>query len=89
MQSNSSLVIGCFCGLGQERVGYRASSDKPAGEWDRIAKEMTEKFEETSQPMFHCAEPFLKGDLKSKNGKETIHCQSTTQTKTFFFALCW
>ena len=39
--------------------------------------------------MFECAEPFLKGDLKPKKGKETIHFQSTTQTKTIIIAIIW
>ena len=42
---------------------------------------MTQKFE-ASQPIFYCAEPLLKGDVKSKKGKETTHFQCTTQTKT-------
>ena len=63
-----------FCGLGQEREWCRTSSD--------IARKITQKFEEASHPTFYCAEPFLKGDLKSKKGKETIHFQSTTRTKT-------
>ena len=54
----------------------RTSSDKPAGEWDRIARKTTQKFDKASHPIFYCAEPFLKLDLKSKKGKSTI------QTKT-------
>ena len=42
---------------------------------------LTPKFEEASHTFFY-AEPFSKGDLKSKKGNQTIHCQSTTQTKT-------
>ena len=48
---------------------------------------MTQKFEETAHPIFCCSEPPLKGDLKSKKGKETIHCQSTTQTHTIIFRI--
>ena len=34
----------CFCGLGQEReCGYRASWDKPAGEWNQIARKMSQR----------------------------------------------
>ena len=43
---------------------------------------MTQEFEEAPHPIFYCAEPFLKGDLKSKKARDTIHSQSTTQTKT-------
>ena len=42
---------------------------------------MTQKFEEASHPQFDGAEPLLKGDLKSKEGKQTIHFHSTTPTK--------
>ena len=72
----------CFCGHGQETVWYRSSSDKPAGPWDHTARKMTQKIEEASHPIFHCAEPFLQGDLKSKKGMQTIPFQSTTQTTT-------
>ena len=58
------------------------SSDQPAGEWNRVARKMTQRFEETPHPIFCCAELFLKGDLKSKKGKKTIHFQSTSPTKT-------
>ena len=61
-----------FCGFGQERVWYRTSSDTPTGEWDRIASKMTQKFEEASHPIFHYAEPLLKGDVKSNEGKAII-----------------
>ena len=63
----------CFCGLGQERVWHRTSSDTPTRKRDRIARKMTQKFEDASHPIFYCAEPFWKGDFKSKKGKETIH----------------
>ena len=33
--------------------------------------------------MISCDDSFLNADLKSKNDKETIHLQSTTQTKLF------
>ena len=36
---------------------------------------MTCNFEEPPHPIFYCAEPFLKGDLKSKKGKQTKHFQ--------------
>ena len=72
----------CSCGPGHERVWYRASWDKPAGEWDRIAMKMTQMFEEALHPILCCAEPFLKADLKSKKGKATTHFQSTSPTMT-------
>ena len=50
---------------------------------------MTQKFEEASQSIFNRAEIFSKGDLKSKMGKQTIHFQSTTQTKKSLFILFW
>ena len=33
---------------------------------------MTQEFEEAPHPIFYCAEPFLKGDLKSKKARDTI-----------------
>ena len=59
----------CFCGFGEERVWYCASSDKPSGARDRIAGNMTQKFAEASHPIFSFAEPFVKRDLKSKEDK--------------------
>ena len=35
---------------------------------------------EASRPIFHCAELFSKGDLKSKRSKETVLFESTTDT---------
>ena len=55
----------------------RTSSDKPAGEWDRIARKTTQKFDKASHPIFYCAEPFLELDLKSKKGKSTIQTKTT------------
>ena len=43
---------------------------------------MTQKIEEASHPIFYCAEPLLKRDVKSMKGKGTFHLQSLTQTKT-------
>ena len=54
-------------------VWYRTSLDKPAGECYRIAWKMTQKFEEASHPIFHCAEPFLKGDLQIRGGQGDNH----------------
>ena len=34
-------------------------------------QKMTQKVEEGSQPIFYCDEPFSKGDLTSKEGKQT------------------
>ena len=61
----------CFCGPGQEKVRYRTCPNTANGAWDRIARKMTQKFEESPHPKFYCAEPFLKGDLKFKQGKQT------------------
>ena len=71
------LGHGCFCGAGQESVCVcgRTSSNKPAGDWNRIARKMTQKLEETSHPIFYCAESFLKPDLKSKKGTNTTQTQ--------------
>ena len=58
----------CFCGLGHERVApYERRST-------------TRKMKEESEASYNKklgAEPFLKGDLKSKKCKETIHSQRT------------
>ena len=74
----------CFCGPGQEEYGI-ACSNKPNGAWDRIARETTQIFEEASHPIFHCAELFSTGDVMSKRSRQTVHFQSTTQTKTIIF----
>ena len=52
--------------------------DKPAGEWDRIARKVTQQFEETSLPICCCLDPVSKGDLKSKKDKQNYHSQRTT-----------
>ena len=72
-----------FCGPGPQRVGYRSCSNKPNGAWKRIVRRMTQIFEETAHQVcfFFKAELFSKGDVKSKEGKQTIHFRSTTQTK--------
>ena len=70
MQSNCSWVIVFSVDLDKKECGtVRARTN-------RIARKMTQKFEEASHPIFCCAEPFLKRDLKSKKGKETIHFES-------------
>ena len=68
----------CFCGFGRDSGTVRARTHQ-AGEWDRISWKM--KFEGTSHPTSYFDESNLKGDLKSQTGKETIHVQSTTDTK--------
>ena len=50
---------------------------------EQIKRSIPQKFKEASHPKFDCGELFLKGDLKSKKGRQTIHFQRTTQTKTF------
>ena len=72
MQINFSLVIGLSVELDEKEYGYRARSDQPAGERDRIGRKMTQKFEKTTHQVIYCAEPLVKGDLKSKKGMETI-----------------
>ena len=45
----------CFKGPGHEKGWYRSCSNKPSGTWDRIARKMTQIFEETShQNIFLC-----------------------------------
>ena len=41
-----------------------------------------QKFEEASHAIFYCADAIHEGHLKSKKGKQTIHLQRATQTKT-------
>ena len=71
----------CFCGPGQHKVWCRSCPHKPNGAWDHIARKMAQTFEKAPRTLY-CAEPFSKGDVKSKKGRETIHFQSTAQTKT-------
>ena len=80
-KATSRLGHWCFCGFGQEKVWCRASSDKPAGEWDRFARKMIQKFEEATQPT-PTFESRSTEDPKSKKDKGTAHCQFTTQTWT-------
>ena len=79
----------CFCGPRKARVWCWTSSGTPAREWDRTTRKMTQKSEEASHPIFSCADPFLKRDLKSNWGKETFHFQRTTQTQIIIFAQFW
>ena len=88
MQSHSSEVIGVSVDLDRKRVWYRTCPNKPAGEWGRIARKMTQKFEEASRPIFDCAQPFLKGDIKSTKCKQTISF-SEYDSNQFLFALYW
>ena len=46
-------------------------------------QEMTCNFEELPHPIFYCADPFLKGDLKSKKGKQTINIHSILACNQF------
>ena len=39
--------------------------------------------------IFFCAESLVKRDIQSKKGKQTIHFQSTTQTRQTSLALIW
>ena len=83
-----AFQVRCFCVPRQEKVWYHSCSNRPNGVWDRIAKEMTLKFEEASHPIFYCSEPLSEGDLKSKKGKQTIHFLSTIQrNKSSFIVL--
>ena len=77
------FVLGhwCFCGLGQKKVWYRPVSNKH-GAWHRIARHLTHRFEEAAHSLLSLCSTFLEGGLKSKKGKQTIHVQSATQTKT-------
>ena len=77
----------CFCRSGQENVWYRSCSNKHNGAWERIVRNMIQTFEETSHPIFSGAQPFSKGDVKSKKGMQTIHHQSTTKTKDIIFRI--
>ena len=78
----------CSCGLGREQAWYRSCPNKANGTWDLIARKRTHIRPTFTSKILSCR-TFLKGYLKSKKGKKTIHLHNTTQTKeiiTLFLA---
>ena len=57
-----------FLGLGSEKKWYSTDTDKPRGEWDRVAELMMIKFGECGHPVFRATSPLSQGTLKSKGG---------------------
>ena len=68
--------------LDKKKVWYRTCPNKPNEACDQIARIIVRKFEQASHQIFHGPEPFLKGDLQPKKGKQTMHVLSTTEAKT-------
>ena len=53
---------------------YSFYTDRPQGEWDRVAELMMIKFGESEHPVFRATSPLSRGTLKSKGGgKLSIH----------------
>ena len=57
-----------FLGLGSEKKWYSTYSERPQGEWDRVAELMMIKFRESGHPVFRATSLLSRGTLKSKGG---------------------
>ena len=69
-----------FIGPGSEKKWY-PSENSPQGEWDRIAEDMSLKFEESGHCIFRATTPLSRGKLKSKGkGKVSIHFSADQDT---------
>ena len=65
---------GSFLAPGTEKKWYSTYTDRPGGEWDRVAALMMIKFGESGHPVFRATSPLSRGTLKSKGGgKLSIH----------------
>ena len=75
-----------FLGPGSEKKWYSTYTDRPQGEWDRIAELMMIKFRESGHPFFRATSPLSRGTLKSKGGgKLSIHfCGNGDTIETVF-----
>ena len=70
MQKDSRADTGRFLGLDQK--WYGTYTDQPDGSWDRVAKDMLQKFSESGHPVFRGCSALERGDLKGKV-KLSIH----------------
>ena len=57
-----------FLGPGSEKKWYSTYTDRPRGEWDRVAELMMIKFGESRHPVFRSTSPLSRGVLRSKGG---------------------
>ena len=75
-----------YLGLGSEKKWYSTCSERPRGEWDRVAEVMMIKFGESGHPVFRATSPLSGGALKSKGGgKLSIHfCADGEAIETVF-----
>ena len=56
------------------KSGKELTSNKPSGEWNRVAETMTVNLAESGHPIFQATSPLGRGELKSKGGgMKTIH----------------
>ena len=95
-ESNANLVSinarrfssgrGSFLGPGSEEKWYSTCTDRPQGEWGRVAELMMIKCRESGHPVFRATSPFSRGVLKSKGGgKLSIHfCADGRTIETVF-----
>ena len=70
------IPAGCwlFLGPGSEKKWYSTYTERPRGEWDRVAELMMIKFRESGHPVFRATSLLSRGTLKSKGGgKLSIH----------------
>ena len=69
-----------------EKKWYSTYTDRPQGEWDRVAESMMIRFGESGHPVFRATGPLSRGTLKSKGGgKLSIHfCADGDTIETVF-----
>ena len=78
-----------FFGPGSETKWYSTYTDRPPGDWDKVAELMMIKFEESGHPVFRATSPLSRGTLKSKGGgKLSMHfCQYLRSSLRFVWGI--
>ena len=70
-----------FLGPGSEKKWYGTYSDKPDGDWDKIAERMMLNFAESGHPIFRATSALERGELRSKeDGKKSVHFNGSEET---------
>ena len=57
-----------FLGLGSEKKWYGTYDCKPDGPWNRTAEKMLQTFAGSGHPIFRCASPLERGQVRRKVG---------------------
>ena len=68
LQKDSHQNNGHFSDLDQKKSGCSTYTDRPQGEWDRVAELMMINFGESGHPVFRATSPFSREMLISKGG---------------------